>query len=199
MKPVVVRGAAVLDQLGGLGGGDDLAHVCSLSLFRSSSMLLLYHAFPLGQDSNRPFSPFFRGRRKEFLALSPTSRYTERQELSPRGRRQGRYHDAPPSQCTSSPPCTAPFPPSSAFLGRAAWCLNYNLRSSLSQNTETPMPCGGSRAFLTSGWSGHFPRPFGRLGPRRSARPAWGATLGWASSPPDLPSGPTPLGFLRSS
>ena len=53
------QGAAILDQRGGLGGGDDLAHVCSLSLFRSSSMLLLYHAFSLGQDSNYPFSPFF--------------------------------------------------------------------------------------------------------------------------------------------
>lgn len=30
-------------------------------------MLLLYHAFSLGQDSNRPFSPFFRGREKNFL------------------------------------------------------------------------------------------------------------------------------------
>ena len=64
------QGAAVLDQLGGLGGGDDLAHVCSLSLFRSSSMLLLYHAFSLGQDSNCPFSPFFGAEKRISCAFS---------------------------------------------------------------------------------------------------------------------------------
>ena len=63
-------GFIVLAMLGGLGGGDDLAHVCSLSLFRSSSMLLLYHAFSLGQDSNYPFSPFFGAEKRISCAFS---------------------------------------------------------------------------------------------------------------------------------